>query len=201
MKSAAIIRLATEQDAVAIAEIYRPYVEETAISFEESAPNPQEIWKRIEQSRKSHIWLVAEIHGAVLGYAYSGALRTRYAYRFSAEASIYIHQNHHRKALAKALYTALHEIMILQGYRVCYAGMTAPNPASQSLHEGFGYKRLARYENIGYKNGQWHSTEWFVKELKKPEPKPNDPLSVHKLATDRLETILQNAAQLIIDHD
>lgn len=192
------LRLATENDAEALAEIYKPFVEQTAISFEEHPPTATQMWKRVQEALVQHSWWVCTYNNKVIGYAYSGALRTRSAYRFTAEVSVYVDPAHHRKRIAKALYTLLHEIMTLQGFKVSYAGMTIPNPASKAFHEALGYHSMAIYENVGYKHGAWHSTQWFCKQLAVAEGNPEELITLNNLPTALVENAISNSAAIIL---
>src|SRR5688500_18353402 len=81
-----LIRLARDADSAGIAEVYRPFVEGSRISFEEQAPDTAEIARRIAGERPGfHPWLVAEEGGAILGFASSSPFRSRRAYRWSVE--------------------------------------------------------------------------------------------------------------------
>ena len=82
------IRTASEADAAALLEIYRPCVETTAISFEEVAPGVEEFAARIRNSLSRWSWLVAEANGRAIGYAYGHAHREKAAYRWSVEVTI-----------------------------------------------------------------------------------------------------------------
>lgn len=192
------IRLAERKDAPGIAEIYRPYVDNSAVSFEEHAPNATEVANRIERVSKKHVWLVCEHRGEVAGYAYHSLYRERVAYRWVAEVSVYIHPNHRRKHMAKALYDALHEIMRLQGYVTSYAIMTIPNEASKRFHEEYGYRSFALFEHSGFKLGQWHTTEWFVRPIQSSATPPEEIKSVADLDPGTLKQIMDSAAQSIL---
>lgn len=191
------IRLASTQDAEEIAGIYRPFVDETAISFESTPPTTAQMAERIEQALEKHSWWVCAYHDQVVGYAYAGALRTRAAYRFTAEASVYVSPQHHRKGIARALYQLLHNILLLQGFKTCYAGMTAPNPASKAFHESMGYLHMATYSNVGFKNGEWHSTEWFHKSLAPTQGAPEELLTLTELSPQRVEEAIAQASLLL----
>jgi len=173
-------------------------VEQTAISFEEHPPLPEEMWKRVEHTLQQHSWWVCTYHNKVVGYAYSGALRTRTAYRYTAEVSVYIAPAHHRKRIAKALYTLLHKVMTLQGFKVSYAGMTIPNAASKSFHEALGYRSMAIYENVGYKHGTWHSTEWFCRQLTPATGLPAELVTLNNLSPTVIDKAITDSQSLIL---
>src|SRR4051794_27311514 len=83
-------RSASQSDAAACAEIYAPYVTDTAVTFETVAPSPAEMARRIETSSRDHAWLVLEHDGRVVGYAYGGPFHSRPAYRWACEVSVYL---------------------------------------------------------------------------------------------------------------
>lgn len=159
------IGLATESDAVGITSIYKHFVEQTTVSYEEVAPDAAEMIRRIKAIEKRHVWLVVRKENEVAGYAYASAFRGRQAYNWTCEVSIYMHKDHQRLGLASALYRALHDVLRLQGYQTAYAIMSVPNPASKRFHEAMGYRAFALFENVGFKRGRWNSTQWFQKTL------------------------------------
>ncbi len=77
-------------DAPACAAIYAPYVTDTTITFEEVPPTAADFTARIEAAQVTHVWLVGEVDGMVVGYAYAGTYRPRAAYRWSCETSVYL---------------------------------------------------------------------------------------------------------------
>ncbi len=172
MKNSPAIRLAAAADAAAIREIYRPFVEHSAVSFELECPAVEEIVQRIEQAQQRHAWLVCEWRGQVLGYAYAGPYRSRTAYDWGCEVSVYVAESFRKKGVARSLYSALLDVLTWQGYCVALAGMTLPNEASAGFHKAMGFRPFALYEKIGFKNGRWHATEWWRKELRPGDSEP-----------------------------
>ena len=162
---AVTIRPATELDAVAVAAIYAPYVE-TAISFEETAPTPEEIAARIAKSRSRWQWLVAELDGEVVGYAYGSQHRERAAYRWSVEVSAYVGRDHHRQGIGRALYSALFAELAGKGFCNAFAGITLPNEPSVKLHTSMGFHPIGTFRSIGWKFGRWHDVAWFQRKLR-----------------------------------
>ena len=152
----AVIRLANESDALQMLAIYEPVVKETAISFEIVPPSETEFEERINSYRKQMPWLVCEINGELLGYAYASPYRTRAAYQWSVESSVYVSVNYRRKRVAKALYTSLFQILQLQGFYNVVAAIALPNPVSVAAHEAVGFSPIGVLHRIGYKFGEWH---------------------------------------------
>src|SRR3954447_12781041 len=133
----ALIRLATEADAAAIAAIYRPYVEDSRISFEEDAPNTAEVAQRM--ASPIHPWLVAEEDGRVLGYASTSPMRNRRAYRWSVESGIYLDAAAQGRGLGCLLLTVHLDLLERLGFITVIAGIALPNGASVALHEKLGF--------------------------------------------------------------
>ena len=165
-------------DAEAIAAIYRPYVDDTVISFETLTPDRQEMARRIIDTQPSYPWLVCEFDDRVTGYAYATRHRVRDAYRWSVDASVYIDQSYHRRGIGLALYTSLFGILAAQGFVNAYAGVTLPNPASVALHEAVGFTKVGVYQRVGYKFGAWHDVGWWQLRLKPHDKAPCEPVDV-----------------------
>jgi phosphinothricin acetyltransferase len=161
MKSSYRIRCVQTDDAEQIAAIYAPMVEDTVVSFEECAPSAQEMARRIRATTPSWPWLIAESGGTVLGYAYASAHRTRAAYRWSVDVTVYIADSARRQGLGTALYAALFELLAHQGYHRAYAGITLPNDASVALHRAAGFKLVGVYAEVGFKLGAWRDVSWW----------------------------------------
>ena len=172
------IRLATPADGPACAAIYAPYVTETAVSFELVPPTADEMAGRIERTLGRTPWLVAEVDGAVRGYAYGSRHRERAAYDWTVETAVYVDRESHGRGLGRACMTALLDVLRLQGFHLAVAGVTAPNPASVGLHRALGFERIGVFEAIGFKLGRWHGVEWFGLEL---GPRPDAPAPVRPI--------------------
>src|SRR3712207_4771248 len=115
------VRDAKPGDAAACAAIYAPYVERSAISFEETAPDAAEIARRMTAA---HVWLVAEEEGVVVGYAYGSRHHERAAYRWAADVAVYVDRGQHRRGLGRALYEALFARLRDGGIWMLCAGIT-----------------------------------------------------------------------------
>ncbi len=178
----AAIRLANESDAAKMLSIYAPIVRETPISFEVEPPSEAEFQQRIRTIAGQMPWLVCEVAGDVLGYAYAASHRMRAAYQWSVESSIYVSAEHRRKRVAKALYASLKEVLRLQGFYNVYAGITLPNPASVALHEAVGFEPVGVYQAIGYKLGKWHDVGWWQLSLQQERsPAVHPPVSLSQV--------------------
>lgn len=159
-----MIRTALHSDADQIAEIYRPFVTHSTVSFEEVAPGADEIRQRIE---RAHLWLVDVVDSRVRGYAYGTVHRARRAYRFTAETSIYVSQQLHRSGVGRPLYQALLDQLSESGFATAVAGITLPNEASVRFHEALGFDEIGVFPKVGFKFEQWHDTIWMARPLAK----------------------------------
>jgi L-amino acid N-acyltransferase YncA len=159
------VRDAELADAAACAAIYRPYVLETAITFEMTPPDAAQMRARIEGAQQAHAWLVAEASGHVVGYAYGGAFRSRPAYRYACEVSIYLETGLRRTGAGRTLYAALLERLTDQGYFTALGGITVPNEASLGLHAALGFEPVGTYRRVGWKFDRWHDVAWTQRAL------------------------------------
>jgi L-amino acid N-acyltransferase YncA len=150
------VRDASERDAEACAAIYAPYVIDTAITFESDPPQPAEMAVRIAAAMRTHAWVVLEADGRVVGYAYGGPFKSRAAYRWACEVSVYLERGRRRTGGGRALYNALFARLADRGFRVAVAGMTLPNDASVGLHRAMGFEPVGTYRRIGWKHDAWH---------------------------------------------
>jgi L-amino acid N-acyltransferase YncA len=112
----------------------------------------------------------------VRGYAYAGAHRSRTAYQWSVDVSIYVGDGMQRRGVGRALYTALFGVLRGQGFYNAYAGATLPNPASVGLHEAVGFERVGVYREVGYKFGAWHDVIWWSLPLQPKAAQPAPPI-------------------------
>jgi L-amino acid N-acyltransferase YncA len=177
------LRPAAMSDAAAIAAVYAPYVRDTAISFEAEPPGEQEMAARISAAGHVYPWFVAEDDsaaedGSLLGYAYAGQHRTRAAYRWTVEVSVYLRPEAQGRGLGRALYALLLETLTRQGFVQAYSGIVLPNEASVALHEAMGFEPIGVYRKNGYKLGRWHDVGWWGRELATPTEPPAEPAGV-----------------------
>jgi L-amino acid N-acyltransferase YncA len=178
------IRLAAREDAPAIAAIYRPYVTDAVTSFELDPPNAAEIERRLEAVLALAPWLVAaDAAGDVVGYAYASRHAERAAYRWSVDVAVYIHAEHHRRGVGRALYQALFSLLRLQGFYVAHAGITLPNAGSVGLHEAFGFRPVGVYPAVGWKLGAWRDVGWWQLPLQERVATPDPPLTLAEAQT------------------
>lgn len=170
--------MARESDADAVAAIYRPWVESTAVSFELEAPGPEEMARRIRAAVSHAPWLICEGTDGAWGYAYASRHRERAAYQWSVDVAVYVHEHRRRHGAGRALYQSLFALLRLQGFVAAHAGITLPNPASVGLHEALGFRPIGTYPAVGYKLGTWHDVGWWQLRLREMPAHPEPPISV-----------------------
>lgn len=153
-------------DGAACARVYVPAVIDAVASLERHAPDADEMRARIEHVSARYPWLVAEVDGEVVGYAYATVHNERWAYRWATNTSVYVAPSHQRRGVGRALYAALLPLLVRQGFYVACAGITLPNPASVALHESFGYEPVGIYPRVGFKNGRWWGVGWWLAQLR-----------------------------------
>ena len=149
------LRPASPDDGSAIAAIYRPIVEQTAISFEEIAPSADEMAERIARVLERYPYL----------NAYAAQHMARAAYRWSVNVSAYIAEGFRGAGVGKRLYRALFDDLARRGFHMAMAGITLPNQASVGLHEGMGFKPIGVYREVGFKFGRWHDVGWWQRRV------------------------------------
>jgi phosphinothricin acetyltransferase len=173
-----MIRLASPEDAAAVAAIYGPFCDSTAVSFEYAAPSTEEMASRIRTITTQLPWLVLEDEGVIAGYVYASRHKERAAYGWSVDTAAYVSPTHHRRGVGRALYTTLFQLLRLQGYFKACAGVTLPNNASVGLHESLGFTAVGVYRGIGYKHGTWQDVAWYQTALQSERLNPAPPVPI-----------------------
>lgn len=153
--------MARKQDVPGILDIYRPFILDTAITFEEEVPSTEEMWQRIQAIQVDHPFLVCIVDKQVAGYAYYSPYRSRASYRWAKEISVYINEKFYKLGLGRALYSVLFDIAREQGLFTMLAIITIPNMPSIHFHEKMGFSKCAEYKNIGFKMGHWQNVGWW----------------------------------------
>ena len=185
------LRIATLDDAPAIAGIYAPYVRDTTISFELDAPTADEMRARIDAVLQRHTWLVACEADVVTGYAYASEHRSRAAYRWSVDVAVYLAEDARRRGTGARLYRALFALLEQAGYVNAYAGIALPNAASVALHEKVGFTPVGIYRGVGFKNGAWHDVGWWERRIGSQAPGPAPPREVRDLPPGVIDRVLR----------
>ena len=166
------IRVATVADARDMLAIYRPYVQETAITFEVEAPPLEAFCERIELTLTKYPWIVAEsAEEGIVGYAYAAPFKNRAAYDWSVETSIYLRRDIRGRGLGRRLYEELESLLALMGIRNLNACIACTDRAddpyltngSVLFHEKMGYAIVGTFHDCGFKLGRWYSMLWMEK--------------------------------------
>jgi phosphinothricin acetyltransferase len=142
------------EDALMICGIYNPYIKESTITFEEIPVSVKEMQERIRTTGGEYPWLVWEEAGAILAYAYVHRWQVRSAYRFTVEDSIYVKQDREGQGFGGKLLEAILDETRKIGIHAVIAGITLPNERSIALHERFGFKKVAQFDEVGFKFGK-----------------------------------------------
>ena len=167
-----IIRKVKLEDSARVREIYKYYVENTAITFEYDVPTLAEMQNRIRTTVKKYPYLVAEKNGQICGYAYAGPFIRRAAYDWSCETSIYIDHGVRKEGLGRKLYEALEEELKEMGILNLYACIGYPavpdeylDRNSAEFHAHMGYQKVGEFHQCGYKFGRWYNMIWMEKRI------------------------------------
>ncbi len=151
------LRDATRDDMAAVRDIYAHHVLEGLASFEEVAPDKSEMTRRFEAILNRRLpYMVAELDGAVKGYAYAAPYRSRPAYRYTVEDSIYVAPDASGRGLGRLLLSDLIEACTARGYRRMVAMIgDSGNEASINLHAKLGFEKAGLLPSAGFKLGRW----------------------------------------------
>lgn len=161
-----MIRKVKLSDAKDIVEIYNPYILNTNITFEEEPIDEEEMKKRILEKTANNPWIVYEENNKVIGYAYLSNWMHRSAFKYSKEISIYLDMNVLSKGIGTMLFKTLLEECMNYKIHSIVSGITIPNEKSVRLHEKFGFKNIATFYEIGYKNNEWLNVGYWQLNLK-----------------------------------
>ncbi len=158
------------EDAKELLQIYAPYVEDTAISFEYEVPSEKEFADRIRNISSKYPYIKAVEDGRILGYAYANSFKERKAYDWSVETTVYVRQNSRRQGVGKALYEQLEKSLKAMGIlnmNACIASLAKEDghltDDSYHFHSKMGFKLVGRFHNSGYKFHTWYDMIWMEK--------------------------------------
>jgi L-amino acid N-acyltransferase YncA len=159
------VRLATADDLAGVAAIYDEQVR-TGISTFDLEPPPASYWQhRLDSRETGDHFLVADLDGEVVGFAYSSSYRPRPAYRLTRETSVYLAEQARGRGLGRRLYDDLLARLTADGIHVALALVALPNPASVALHEACGFEHLGTMREVGWKFDRWIDTAWYQRTL------------------------------------
>ena len=150
-----MIRTASADDAPAICEIYNYYVANTIITFDEDPMIAADLIPQLETGGEKHPWFVYEESGRVLGYSHASGWKSRCAYRYSVETSVYLDKDETGRGLGKALYRALIKHLRATDCHSLLAGIALPNESSVALHESLGFEKVGQFREVGRKFDSW----------------------------------------------
>jgi phosphinothricin acetyltransferase len=158
------IRIAQAADIPAILAISNWAAANTPANFAVE-PETIEHWQQsFDETRHKFPWLVAESVDSprsVIGFAKASPHKSRCAYAWSAEISVYVHPDHHGNGIGTALYNRLIPLLKEQGFVTLIAGITLPNSASEKLHAAFGFKLVGTFFKVGWKFDRWHDVGYY----------------------------------------
>ncbi|WP_297795626.1 GNAT family N-acetyltransferase [Mycobacterium sp.] len=183
--------MAVPEDAGAIAEIYLPYVRDTAASFEAVPPGVEEMRSRMTSTLPTLPWLVVTDGESVKGYAYANPHRPRDSYRWCADVSLYLDASIHGRGHGRRIYTALLNLLVAQGYINAYAAITLPNPASVGLHKALGFTPVGVFPGVGFKQERWWDVGWWHRRLADLPQSPRGPKPWAQLAEHTVNSALE----------
>lgn len=150
-----MIRQIKTEDINQICNIYNHYIKNTMITFEEQLITEEVMKSRVSEITENYPWIVFVEEGRVLGYAYASRWKSRKAYDFSVESSIYVDKNSGGKGIGTQLYKELIELLRKSNINSVIGGVALPNDPSVRLHEKMGFTKVARFPAVGYKFGTW----------------------------------------------
>ena len=163
------IRPATLDDLPRLTEIQNHYIKNTHVTFDVQTFDPEQrrTWFHEHSDGRRYQLLVADDREkGVLGYACTGRFRAKEAYETTVEASIGCRPDATGQGLAKLLYGALFEALAQQDIHRIVAGVAQPNPASNALHERFGFKMIGAFSEVGRKFDKYWDVLWWERPLK-----------------------------------
>lgn len=191
-----IFRLAQVGDAKEIYDIYSPYVENTAFTFEYEAPGIPALMDRISNTMNTYPYIVCLIDGHVAGYTYASRHMVRAAYQWNAELSVYVDGRFRGMGIGTALYTAIIEVLKLQNVQNIFACIARDNTSSRRLHENMGFEVAGLYVNAGYKLGKWHDIVWMERCVGMHDVNPKAFKGIREIDAGMIDEILKRSSSL-----
>ena len=156
-----MIRNVKKEDAGPICEIYNYYVENTVITFEEKTVSVPEMRNRIDEITDLFPWLICEEEGIVCGYAYASRWKSRSAYRYSVESTVYLSEVSVGQGIGTQIYEELINRLRSLSIHSLIGGIALPNPACVALHEKLGFEKVAHFKEVGCKMSRWIDVEYW----------------------------------------
>ncbi len=186
------IRVATVQDTKELLNIYEYYVLNTAISFEYEVPTVEEFRTRIENTLSKYPYLVAEStsenKNEIIGYAYASEFKSRPAYDWAVETSIYVKNGLTKSGVGKRLYQELEKYLKMQNITNMNACIAVPEVKDEyctrnslDFHEHIGFNMVGEFHKCGYKFNRWYNMVWLEKIIGEHNTNPKDIVPFKKL--------------------
>ncbi|WP_419906924.1 N-acetyltransferase family protein [Hoeflea sp.] len=170
------LRDAMPTDLEAITGIYRESVKNGVASFELTPPDLAEMSRRFSALKDGgYPYIVAEERGDLLGYAYAGAYRTRPAYRWAVEDSIYLAEGARGRGIGRALLAEIIARCTALGFRQMIGIIGGNHPASVALHKALGFEHAGTLKAVGFKHGGWLDTTIMQRALGEGRETDPDP--------------------------
>lgn len=157
------LRAAEPEDAARLLEIYSYYVTDTAVTYEWEVPSVQEFENRIVSVKKKFPYIVALENDVIVGYAYASTFRTRAAYAWNVESSIYVDKNCRRSGVGTVLLKELERLLAAQNILNIYAVISSAEKEDEYLtfdsirfHQKMDYKEVSHWHKCGFKFQRWY---------------------------------------------
>ena len=160
-----MIRDVKPADATQIVEIYNYYILNSTVTFEEEAVAVADMEGRIADITVKYPWLVFELEGKVVGYAYASAWKSRCAYKYSVETTVYLKNGFSGKGIGSELYTELLARLQKLSLHGIIGGVAIPNDGCIALHQKFGFEKVAHFKEVGFKFDKWIDVTYWEKIL------------------------------------
>ena len=178
------IRSAKLSDAEKLCEIYAYYVNNTAVTFEDDAPDVNQFTERMQNIMSFYPYFVAESGEEVVGFCYAGVFKNRSAYDWAVETTVYVAKGFNRRGVGASLYAALEKALKSQGIKNMYACIAYPAQEDEHLtadsvnfHKKLGFKMIGRFRKCGSKFGRWYDMVWMEKMIGRHNSDPVRPVS------------------------
>jgi phosphinothricin acetyltransferase len=159
--SSVAVRFAVAADMAAVCDLINHYIATTTINFHTSPLTTEEWVADWEQHHARYPWLVATRRERVVGVAYAAPWKTRVAYGWSAEVTVYVAPDCARQGVGRLLYERLFEVLDGQGYHTQLAVIALPNDPSIAMHEAFGFRHVGTLREVGHKHGSWRDVGFW----------------------------------------
>lgn len=177
-------------DTAAMLEIYAHSIATSVATFETETPPVEDFEQRVSNTLTMYPWLVAELDGRVVGYAYAHQHHPRPGYCWTAEISCYVAPSCAGSGIGTTLYSKLIDVLKFQGFKNLLAIISIPNPASEALHQKMGFSKAGQFNAIGYKFGQWQQTCWWQAQIGELDDSPTDPVPFSDLRSGDVLSLL-----------